>query len=171
MLKPGEQTPDIDLPLTIRARFHLSKQEPEAFTMLIFYRGKHCPICRKQLEEIGARLSEVTDRGISPFAISMDNEERAMAVDEEWDTHDLPLVYDLTEDEARRWGLYISQGREDSEEPAVFSEPGLFVLKPDRTLHFAVTQNMPFTRPSIDELLEGIDYTVKNGYPTRGTLT
>ncbi|APE28767.1 peroxiredoxin-like family protein [Aurantiacibacter gangjinensis] len=171
MLKPGEQTPDIDLPLTIDARFHLSKQEPEAFTMLVFYRGKHCPICQKQLEELGSRLDEFVQRGINVFAISMDNEERAMVVDEEWDTHDLPLAHSLTEDAAREWGLYISQKREGSEEPDVFSEPGLFLLRPDRSLHMAVVQNMPFSRPSLDQLLEGVDYTVKNDYPTRGTLT
>ncbi|RJY08469.1 peroxiredoxin-like family protein [Aurantiacibacter aquimixticola] len=171
MLKPGEKTPDIDLPLTIDARFHLSKQEPENFTMLVFYRGKHCPICKNYLEELGGRLEDFTNRGINVFAISMDKEDRAMHVDSEWNTHDLPLVYDLGEDEARRWGLYISEKREGSDEPEVFSEPGLFLLKPDMTLHFAETQNAPFTRPDLDQLLEGLDYTMKNDYPTRGTLT
>ena len=40
-LIPGQTVPDLDLPLTIDARFELSKQEPDAFTMLVFYRGKH----------------------------------------------------------------------------------------------------------------------------------
>ena len=55
MLKPGDTAPDIDLPLTIDARFKLSDQSPEQFTMLVFYRGKHCPICKKYLTEIGSR--------------------------------------------------------------------------------------------------------------------
>ena len=171
MLKPGSTAPDIDLPLTIEARFKLSDQTPDAFTMLVFYRGKHCPICRNYLEELGGRLSDFTDRGINVFAISMDDEDRAMVVDEEWETHDLPLDYGLPEDQARVWGLYISEKREGSEEPDVFSEPGLFLLKPDRTVYFAVTQSMPFTRPSLDQLLKGIDIAMEKDYPARGTLT
>ena len=169
MLMPGQKVPNIDLPLTIKARFDLSKQEPEAFTMLVFYRGKHCPICKKYLEELGGRLSDFTDIGINVFAISMDSEERAMVSHEEWDTHDLPLAFDLPEDQAREWGLYISEKREGSEEPERFSEPGLFLAKPDMSLHFAQTQNAPFTRPDLDDLLSGIKFTLENDYPTRGT--
>lgn len=171
MLKPGSTAPDIDLPLTIDARFKLSDQTPDAFTMLVFYRGKHCPICKNYLEELGGRLDDFTERGINVFAVSMDSEDRAMAVDEEWKTHDLPLVYDLAESEARDWGLYISEKREGSDEPERFSEPGLFLLKPDRSVYLAITQNMPFTRPSLDQLLKGIDIATEKDYPARGTLT
>ncbi len=171
MLKPGSQAPDLDLPLTIDARFKLSDQSPEQFTMLVFYRGKHCPICKGQLEELGGRLSDFTSRGINVFAISMDSPERAQVAHQEWDTHDLPLAHSLSEDQARDWGLFISQKREGSEEPEMFSEPGLFLLNPDRSVYFQVIQNAPFTRPDLDDLLEGIDYVMKNDYPTRGTLT
>ena len=171
MLKPGQKVPDLELPLTIDARFHLSRQEPEAFTMLVFYRGKHCPICKRYLEEIGGRLDDFVQRGINVFAISMDSKDRAMVVDSEWETHDLPLVYDLSEDQAREWGLYISQKREGSEEPDIFSEPGLFLIRPDGTLYFAQTQSAPFTRPPLDELLDGLDHIAKSDYPIRGTLT
>ena len=171
MLKPGQPVPALDLPLTIEARFELEKQKPENFTMLVFYRGKHCPICRKYLTELGGKLDKFTDKGINVFAISMDSPERAAVSHEEWDTHDLPLAHSLSEDKAREFGLYISEKREGSEEPDVFSEPGLFVVKPDRTLHFAVVQNAPFTRPDLDDLLEGLMFTIEKNYPTRGTLT
>ena len=171
MLKPGQPVPALDLPLTIEARFELEKQKPENFTMLVFYRGKHCPICRKYLTELGGKLDKFTDKGINAFAISMDSRERAAVSHEEWDTHDLPLAHSLSEDKAREFGLYISEKREGSEEPDVFSEPGLFVVKPDGTLHFAVVQNAPFTRPDLDDLLEGLMFTIEKNYPTRGTLT
>ena len=171
MLKPGQPVPALDLPLTIEARFELEKQKPENFTMLVFYRGKHCPICRKYLTELGGKLDKFTDKGINVFAISMDSPERAAVSHEEWDTHDLPLAHSLSEDKAREFGLYISEKREGSEEPDVFSEPGLFVVKPDGTLHFAVVQNAPFTRPDLDDLLEGLMFTIEKNYPTRGTLT
>ena len=171
MLIPNQKTPDLDLPLTIDARFELSHQTPDKFSMLVFYRGKHCPICKKYLEELGGRLDEFTSRGISPFAISMDSEERAMVSHEEWDTHDLPLAHSLSEDAAREWGLYISEKRPDSEEPDRFSEPGLFIVRPDRTLYFAQVQSAPFTRPSLDELLQGLDFVMEKDYPARGTAT
>ena len=171
MLKPGQKVPDLELPLTIDARFHLSRQEPDAFTMLVFYRGKHCPICKRYLEEIGGRLGDFTERGVNVFAISMDDRDRAMVAHEEWDTHDLPLVYDLAEDQAREWGLFISEGREGGEEPAKFSEPGLFLIRPDMTLYFAQMQSAPFTRPPLGELLDGLDHIANSDYPPRGTLT
>lgn len=171
MLIPGTRAPELELPLTIQARFSLADQTPDNFTMLVFYRGSHCPVCRNQLETIGGRLEEVTKRGVSPFAISMDSEDRAMKVDREWDTHDLPLAYGLTEEQARQWGLYISEKREGSDEPDRFSEPGLFLLRPDRTVYFASTQSAPFTRPPLDELLQGIDFVLKNDYPARGGAT
>lgn len=171
MLIPNEKTPDLDLPLTIRARFQLSAQTPENFTMLVFYRGKHCPVCKKYLEEIGSRLDEITEHGLSPFAISMDSSERAQVAGEDWATGDLPLAYDLSEKQAREWGLYISEKRPDSDEPEKFSEPGLFLIRPDGTLFFAQVQSAPFTRPSLDELLEGMEMVTKQDYPARGTLT
>lgn len=171
MLKPGQKTPDLRLPLTIQAQFDLAKQQPENFTMLVFYRGKHCPICKSYLEELAGKLDKFTGQGITPFAISMDSEERAMVSHQEWDTGDLPLAYGMSEDTAREWGLYISEKRAGSEEPEQFSEPGLFLVRPDGTLYFAVTQNAPFTRPPLDQLLSGVEFILKNDYPTRGTLT
>ncbi|UAB77161.1 AhpC/TSA family protein [Erythrobacter sp. SCSIO 43205] len=169
MIKPDTNVPALDLPLTIGARYDLSKQSPENFTLVVMYRGKHCPICKQQLTKLGSKLEEFTKRGINVIAASMDSEERAMVVDKEWETGDLPLAYNMNEETAREWGLYISEAREDSDEPAVFSEPGMFLVRPDGKLAFASVQNAPFTRPPLDELLKGIDFMVEKGYPTRGT--
>lgn len=171
MIKPGNQVPELKLELTIGAQYDLAKQDPETFTLVVMYRGKHCPICKGQLEELGSKLSKFTEAGINCVAASMDSKDRAMVVDSEWETGDLPLAYGMSEATAREWGLYISQKREGSEEPDVFSEPGLFLIRPDGTLFFASVQNAPFTRPPLDDLLEGIQYVTKNDYPTRGTLT
>ena len=171
MLIPGQSVPDLELELTIDARFQLSKQKPDSFTMLVFYRGKHCPICKNYLEELGSKLDGFTKLGVSPFAISMDSRERAMVAHEEWDTHDLPLAYGLTEDQAREWGLFISEKRPDSDEPERFSEPGVFLIKPDGTLFFEEVQSAPFTRPPLDELRSAIEFVLEKDYPARGTAT
>ena len=171
MLKPGQKVPDLDLPLTIPARFKLSDQTPQTFTLLVFYRGKHCPICRSQLEDLAGMLPDFVDAGVSPFAISMDSPDRAAVSHEEWETGDLPLAHSLSEEQARQWGLYLSEKREGSEEPDMFSEPALFLVRPDMTLYFATIQNAPFSRPPLDELLSGIKFVTEKDYPTRGTLT
>ena len=171
MLVPGNKAPDLHLPLTIDAQFDLADQTPELFTMLVFYRGKHCPICRSYLETIGGRLDEITKRGINPLAISMDSEERAMVVDREWDTHDLPLAHSMSEETAREWSLYISSKREGSDEPPIFSEPALYLIKPDGTIYFANVQSAPFMRPPIDELLKALDFIGDKNYPPRGMAT
>lgn len=171
MIKPGEQVPDLKLELTIGAQYDLSKQRPGNFTLVLMYRGKHCPICKRQLKDAAARLDDFTKHGVNMVAVSMDSKERAMVVDQEWETGDVPLAYGMSEETARAWGLYISQGREGTDEPEMFSEPGMFLVRPDGALYFASIQNAPFTRPPLDQLLKGIEYVVENDYPTRGTLT
>jgi len=171
MLKPGQEVPSLDLPLTIGAQYDLAKQRPENFTLVAFYRGSHCPVCRSYLEEMGSKVAALSEHGVNPVAVSMDPKERAMIVDSEWETGDLPLAYAMEEDKAREWGLYISQAREGSDEPDVFSEPGLFLVRPDGTLYMAQVQSTPFTRPSLDQLIEGIEIALEQDYPARGTRT
>ncbi|MEE4204959.1 MAG: peroxiredoxin-like family protein [Erythrobacter sp.] len=171
MLKPGEKAPALDLPLTIGAQYDLAKQRPDNFTLVAFYRGSHCPVCRSYLEEMGSRVSDLSEHGINPVAVSMDEKERAMKVDSDWKTGDLPLAYAMSEETAREWGLYISDAREGSDEPEVFSEPGLFLVRPDGTLYMAQVQSAPFTRPPLDQLIDGIEIALEQDYPARGTRT
>jgi peroxiredoxin len=171
MIKPATSVPDLKLELTIGAQYDLAKQHPDNFTLVVFYRGKHCPMCRRQLEELGERLDDFTGHGINVVAVSMDDRERAMVVDGEWKTGDVPLAYGMSEEKAREWGLYISEGRDDTDEPEMFCEPGLFLVRPDGTLHFASVQNAPFARPQLGDLLEGIEFVLEKDYPVRGTLT
>jgi len=171
MLKPGKTVPALELPLTIGAQYDLAKQRPDNFTLVMFYRGSHCPVCRSYLEQVGSKVETLSEHGINPVAVSMDAQERAMKVDSDWETGDLPLAYAMTEETAREWGLYISSAREGSDEPEVFSEPGLFLVRPDGTLYMAQVQSAPFTRPDIDDLIAGIEYALEQDYPARGTRT
>ncbi len=171
MLIPGRKAPDLDLPRTDGSRFVLSRQSPGNFSMLIFYRGLHCAICRRYLTALADRLHDFIQLGIMPVAISMDDEKRALKTHQEWDTGDIPIAYAMPEDAARQWGLYISSKREGEQEPDIFAEPGLFLVRPDMELFFAQIQSAPFTRPNVDELLQAMRYVIENDYPVRGTLT
>ncbi|MCC4213009.1 peroxiredoxin-like family protein [Leeuwenhoekiella parthenopeia] len=166
-MKPNQEVPQLDLNLINGTRWELSKQKPERFTLVLFYRGLHCPICKKQLKEFTSKLSDFEERGVNVIAVSMDSEKRAKLSAEKWETGNLPIAYELTEDKAREWGLYISHAIKEGE-PKVFSEPGLFLINPDGTLYSSIIQTMPFARPDLDGLLKGIDFIKKEEYPARG---
>jgi hypothetical protein len=66
----------------------------------------------------------------------------------------------------RAWGLFVSAGRDG--EPERFSEPGLFLIKPDGSVYYEALTSMPWGRPHLDDILNGIDYVVRSDYPARG---
>ncbi|REK10784.1 MAG: AhpC/TSA family protein [Planctomycetota bacterium] len=167
MLKPQAKVPDLTVKTVGGPDWTLSKQLPENFTFVFFYRGYHCPICRKYLDSIDRKLDDLSALGIDAVAISSDSEERATRSKEEWKVQNLPIGYGLSIEEARHWGLYVSKGIK-ADEPELFSEPGLFIVRPNLELYAASIQTMPFTRPSIDELISGFSYIIQNDYPGRG---
>ena len=167
---PAQTVPDFTVPMTDGGKFTLSQRAGDNFTLLLFYRGLHCPICKGQLRDLQSKLADFTGRGVTAVAISMDDEQRAQKSAEDWGIDELMLGYGLSEDDARSLGLYLSAGRSDTAEPSIFSEPALFLVRPDQSLYFASVQSMPFTRPSLDHLMMGIDYALEHGYPARGEL-
>jgi peroxiredoxin len=168
-LMPLEPVPDLDLPLVAGGRFVLADSAAETFAMLIFYRGYHCPLCRNQLADLKAKVETLDELGVEAVAISMDSEDRARKSHDEWDLEGVRIAYGLDEAKAREFGLYISSAISDKE-PERFSEPGLFLVRPDGTLYFASIQTSPFTRPPLDELIPGMRYAKEHGYPARGTV-
>jgi peroxiredoxin len=145
------------------------------FAMLVFYRGLHCPLCAKYLLDLEKLYDNFVARGVLPLAISSDNAERAAEMAKKVAAHKLKFAYDLPLSVARQWGLTISTSRGKTsigiDEPALFSEPGLFLVRPDGTLYWGSTQTMPFARPHFDEILGAIDFVLKNDYPARGEYT
>ena len=168
---PRDPAPALSVPLLAGGTWTLAERTPENFTIVVFYRGHHCPICKTYLKEIEAALPQAEAQGIDVVAVSMDSEERARATLQEVGTQTLSIGYAMPEASAREWGLYISSQRPGSTEPAVFAEPGLFVVKPDGTVFFAQIQSAPFTRPDFAKLLGGLKFVVDNDYPARGDLT
>ena len=54
------------------------------------------------------------------------------------------------------------------EEPSLFAEPGLFLVKPDATLYWGSVSTMPFARPHFADIGGAIDFAVSKNYPARG---
>jgi len=175
MLVPRQKTPNLALETLDHGFFDLSAQSPETGTVICFYRGLHCPICANYLTEFEKRVSAFNERGVGCIAVSTDNQERARGMVDKISARKLRFGYDLGLQVARDWGLYISTSRGKTstglEEPALFAEPGLFMVTPEQTLYYASVQTMPFVRPHFSELLAAIDFAIANNYPARGEYT
>ncbi|ADM08320.1 hypothetical protein PB2503_01202 [Parvularcula bermudensis HTCC2503] len=167
LLHPGRKAPSLDIPTLKGDHWSLDRRTPDAMTIILVYRGLHCPACKEQLEKLNKMIGRFADLGAEIFALSMDSRERAQQTAEEWAIDDVPLGYGLSAERATDWGLFLSTAIKE-EEPAIFAEPGIFMIKPDGTLFAAYLQSVPFARPTLDDLLSGLEFVIDNDYPARG---
>ena len=166
-VRPGETVAPLELPLAGGGMFRLADAAPGLFTMLVFNRGLHCPVCRAQLSELNRRFDELAEKGIDVVSISGESERRALQMRDEWKIDKVPLAYGLSEAQMREWGLFVSRGI-TANEPAVFNEPALFLISPDGSVYYESILSMPVGRPRLDDLLGAIDYWTAHDYPARG---
>jgi peroxiredoxin len=171
-LLPRRPVPDLSVPTLAGDTWSIATAKPQRFSLITFYRGLHCPICATYVAELDRVLPDLRGRGVEAIAISSDTEARAREAQEKWKLGQLPVGHSLGLATARAWGLYISSSRGKTslgiEEPALFSEPGLFLVRPDRTLYWASVQSMPFARPHFREILSALDFVIAKDYPARG---
>lgn len=173
-LFPRVRVPPLAVDLVGGGRFDLATESAGTFSLVLFYRGRHCPVCRSYLRSVDERVDDLAARGVHVVAISSDTVEAALAARDDWKLSKLPIGYGLPLSTARAWGLFVSTARGKTslgiEEPRYFPEPGLFLIRPDQTLFFSSVQSMPFARPRIDDIVGAIDYVIKNDYPPRGEI-
>jgi thiol-disulfide isomerase/thioredoxin len=144
-VKPREVTPSLDVDTLDGGRFTLGEQNPEAFTMVVFYRGLHCPVCRKYLGELDRLYDDFRDQGVENVQIG----------------------YGLEIEKMREWGFLVSRG-EGSEEPQLYGEPGLFLIRADEIVYYQAINSMPFGRPELQEMLTAIGNVKKMDIPAHG---
>ncbi len=175
MPHPRQPAPALRVDTVAHGPFDLAAQKPERFTLICYYRGLHCPICATYLRELERLVPDFAQRGVETIAISSDEADRARQMAEKINASGLRIGYGLDLASARAWGLYISATRGKTsigiEEPALFSEPGVFLVRTDGTIYYSSVQSMPFARPAFSELLQALDFAIKNDYPARGEYT
>lgn len=167
MLKPRAKAPELEVNTLDGGTWKLSEQKPEKFTMVVFYRGLHCPVCKGYLGALNGKIEDFRSRGVEVIAVSGDTRERAEQSRREWGLENVSIGYGQSIDSMRDWGLFVSRAIKEGE-PDLFGEPGLFLVRPDGTLFYAAINSMPFGRPSFQEMLSGIDFVTKKDYPARG---
>ncbi|MEO1092113.1 MAG: peroxiredoxin-like family protein [Pseudomonadota bacterium] len=173
-LMPRQPVPPLQLSTLQGAAWRLNDPKPANFTLVVVYRGLHCPVCGGYLKDLDGKVGAFAERGVAVVAASTDDEARARTAADKWQLENLTLGYSLDPATAAAWGLYFSAGIGKTsigvEEPEMFAEPGLFLVRPDGTLYFASVQTMPFARPAFGDVLKALDFVLAKGYPARGEL-
>jgi len=173
-LIPRQPVPSLTIQTLSGKQWKIDEQHPKHFTMIVFYRGLHCPICRSYISELNRLSDDFVQRGVEVIAISSDTHSRAIETVENWKLDNLEIGFELDLNTAYQWGLFVSSSRGKTsvgiEEPARFSEPGIFLVHPNRTLYWSMVQTMPFARPHFKEILSALDFAIKNDYPARGEV-
>ncbi len=165
---PTTPAPVLDVALVGGGQFRLADQRPDSFTLVVFYRGLHCPICRGYLTELNRTLDEFAATGLtSVVAVSGDDAERAQRSVTDWGLDRLQVGYGQSVESMRDWGLFVSKGISESE-PGLFGEPGLFLIRPDASVYLAAVNSMPAARPRISDVLGAVKFFTENDYPARG---
>ena len=136
--------------------------------LLVVYRGAHCPICKTYLKTLDSLRTAYADAGIAVYAVSADPKERA-AAEADAEGWQFPVAFDLSVDDMRRLGVYVSEPRSAQETDRPFAEPAVFAINPDGRLQVADISNAPFARPDLVALLKGLKFVQEKNYPVRGT--
>jgi len=137
--------------------------------LLVVYRGKHCGRCKKYLNKLESMQGDWHKAGFDILAVSADSTEKANSDQKEFGwTFD--MACGLSEPDMTKLGLYISDPLTPDETDRRFAEPGIFCIRPDNTVQIAAISNGPSARPDLEELLDGMIFTIDNGKPARGTV-
>lgn len=158
-LHPNQRFPAISVPRIGggELRFGPESAVGAYWTLVLVYRGKHCPICTRTLGELDALREDLRALDVEVLAVSADSEARATEHITEI-RPSFPVGYGLDVDAMRRLGLYISKPRPQSGIDWPFAEPGLFVLNERGEVLVVDVSNVPFARPDLAGVVRGLRY-------------
>ncbi len=169
----GQSFPLIKLPTLDGESIALgSPQAPFDWKLVVVYRGKHCPLCTRQLNELSTLVQNFNEIGIDIVVVSADTEAQVRHHTESLPNINFPLAYGLTVEQMQSLGVYISFPRSEQETDHLFAEPALFVINREGNVQALDMSNGPFVRPDLNVLLQGLTWIrdPKNNYPIRGTF-
>ncbi len=136
--------------------------------MVVVYRGRHCPLCTKYLNNLENFAARLADIGVDLVAVSGDSGEQLKEHLERLEVS-FPLFHGLSIEQMQSLGLYVSYPRSEKETDHPFPEPGLFVINDQRGVQVVDISNNPFVRPEPEALTSGLEWIRQNDYPIRGT--
>lgn len=170
-LHAGAEFPKIHLPDLAGTLHELGVAQNGAdWKLVVIYRGQHCPLCTRYLNNLQDIRDELLSSGIDVVAASGDSKAQLKLHSRKLNV-EYPLVYGLTQEQMHQLGLYISIPRSEQETDHNFAEPGVFVVNQYGTVQVVDLSNNPFVRPDLGTLVSGLKWIrdPENDYPIRGT--
>ncbi len=140
----------------------------DGWRLLVIYRGKHCGRCKPYLNQVESMLGRWKAAGFDVVAVSADTAEKASADIAEY-SWSFPVGCNLSEATMHELGLYVSDPLTPDETDRRFAEPAVFCLRPGGGVQIAAISNGPSARPDLEQLLDGMIFTIENDKPARGT--
>ncbi len=134
--------------------------------LVVAYRGVHCPMCTRYLNELEPLVGQLHELGVDVLAVSGDSLEQVEHHRRQLEVS-FPLYHGLTVEQMEALGLYVSDPR-PGETDHRFGEPGLFVVDPEGRIQIVDVSNNPFARPELSIIVKGIRWMQKENYPIRG---
>ncbi|GAA4650774.1 peroxiredoxin-like family protein [Kistimonas scapharcae] len=147
--------PNITLP-TLESTSHTLGQPQEGFEwcMVVIYRGKHCPLCTRYLNQLETLKQRLHNLKVDLVAASADSREQLSEHMQQLSIS-FPVTYGLTVEHMHQLGLYISSPRSPQETDHPFSEPGLFVINEHGVVQVIDISNSPSFRPELETVIAG----------------
>lgn len=159
VLAPGTTFPSLTVP-QVRGG-ELAIVPPGKETLVVFYRGEFCPICQATLTDIQANLAALKDLNIDVVAISADKKDKAEELVDRLKLT-FPVCYELSEDDMRRLGLFVSDPTNYIPQKHRFNEPAWFLTREDGTIRYVDVGSAPLAgRPHLGFIMGGIQYVRK----------
>ncbi|EGQ9935385.1 redoxin domain-containing protein, partial [Vibrio vulnificus] len=96
-LKAGDTFPTLEATTLDGKKVRLGQPQGDAAWQAVFvYRGKHCPLCTKYLNEMETYKQAFSDAGVDILAVSGDSKQQLEQHLEKLDIS-FPIAYGLTE--------------------------------------------------------------------------
>ena len=76
-LLPRQPVPDLVVPTLMGDTWSVATAKPQRFSLIVFYRGLHCPICTTYVAELDRVVPDLRERGVEAITISSDTVTRA----------------------------------------------------------------------------------------------
>ncbi|TLU65691.1 redoxin domain-containing protein [Thalassotalea litorea] len=169
-LHPGSTFPTISV--SVRGGETKALGQPENghdWQLVVVYRGRHCPLCTKYLNQLQTFKEDLAKTGVDIIAVSGDSEAQLREHMSRLDV-DFPLGFGLTIEQMKTLGTFISDPRSEQETDHPFAEPALYVVNEQGTIQVIDISNNPFVRPELQALVNGLTWirNPDNNYPIRG---
>lgn len=158
---PEDTMPAIEAHLVGGGEWRLAEEHPAKLALLVFYCGRHCPICRRWLGKLERLVPRFGELGVGVIALSCDRREDAERAKREWKLQELRVGYGVEPEDARKAGLYLTE-----ENGHLLTEPGIIAVKPeDGTLYAAWAQSQPHARPHFADVLSAVEGLLARDLP------